>query len=605
MEIQKILFPQIGRCTEKELYFRLDKSEQGVIEEVKTQYSYENQIIQFDKYGKVWFDTYFNGLSIEKWTKYTAIKNVSLKLRISGKFKVILINKEKINADIFEKTLCEQVIESDEPRDFIFPYTDGSTKGMYTFGLEAIKGNSRYYGGAYIADVDVKDVRNVKIGIGICTFKREAFINKNIQILKDTILENEQSPLYGHLEVFIADNGKTLDSEKLKSDKIHIYPNRNLGGAGGFTRDMIEMTQNNDIYHITHVLLMDDDVVIEPEALVKTYQILTLIKEEFKDSFIGGAMLRTDQQYRQVEAGAVWNGGNLDSLKCGLDLRLCDACLYNEFEEYAEFNAWWYCCFPIDIVKEDNLPLPIFIRGDDLEYGLRNMKKLILMNGICVWHEPFEYKYSSFLEYYIIRNRLIDNAFHCQEYGKKQLSKTMFKHCVQEIMFYRYKNVELYLQGIKDFLKGPKWLMEQDGEELHKKVMSEGYKGQNLEELPMGFNYPVYEKSLKICNTIITKIKRDLSFNGLVLPSKGENVVPMSAAKTPQFYRKKRVMHYDAAGKKAFITERSFGKSMKYLAKTIGMLFVISFKLKKAQEDYRRDGLEFRTLEFWKGYLEI
>lgn len=605
MEIQKILFPQIGRCTEKELYFRLDKSEQGVIEEVKTQYSYENQIIQFDKYGKVWFDTYFNGLSIEKWTKYTAIKNVSLKLRISGKFKVILINKEKINADIFEKTLCEQVIESDEPRDFIFPYTDGSTKGMYTFGLEAIKGNSRYYGGAYIADVDVKDVRNVKIGIGICTFKREAFINKNIQILKDTILENKQSPLYGHLEVFIADNGKTLDAEKLESDKIHIYPNRNLGGAGGFTRDMIEMTQNNDIYHITHVLLMDDDVVIEPEALVKTYQILTLIKEEFKDSFIGGAMLRTDQQYRQVEAGAVWNGGNLDSLKCGLDLRLCDACLYNEFEEYAEFNAWWYCCFPIDIVKEDNLPLPIFIRGDDLEYGLRNMKKLILMNGICVWHEPFEYKYSSFLEYYIIRNRLIDNAFHCQWYGKKQLSKTMFKHCVQEIMFYRYKNVDLYLQGIKDFLKGPKWLMEQDGEELHKKIMSEGYKGQNLEELPMGFNYPVYEKSLKICNTIITKIKRDLSFNGLVLPSKGENVVSMSAAKTPQFYRKKRVMHYDAAGKKAFITERSFGKSMKYLAKTIGMLFVISFKLKKAQKTYCEEGLKLRTLEFWKGYLEI
>ncbi|MDE7179348.1 MAG: glycosyltransferase [Lachnospiraceae bacterium] len=605
MEIQKILFPQIGRCTEKELYFRLDRSEQGLREEVKTQYSYEHQIIEFDRRGKVWFDTYFNGLTIEKWLKYTAVKEVSLKVKISGKFKVILINKERINTDIFEKTLCEQIIESDVPGEFILQYKDGSGKGMYTFGLEALEDDSKYYGGAYIADIDEKDIRNVKVGIGICTFKREAFIEKNIRILNETILENEQSPLFSHLEIFIADNGKTLDVGRLQSDNIHIYPNRNLGGAGGFTRDMIEMIQNNDKYQVTHVLLMDDDVVIEPEALVKTYILLSLIKDEYTEAFIGGAMLRIDQQYQQVESGAVWNGGNLNSLKRGLDLRLCDECLYNEVEEYSEFNAWWYCCFPIEIVRDDNLPLPIFIRGDDLEYGLRNMKKLILMNGICVWHEPFDYKYSSFLEYYIMRNQLIDNSFHCQWYGKKQLNKTMFKHCVQEIMFYRYKNVDLYLQGIKDFLKGPKWLMEQDGEVLHKKIMSVGYKGQDLEELPMGLNYPVYEKSLKKYNTIITNIKRNLSFNGLFLPSKGENVVSMSAAKTSQFYRKKRVMHYDAAGKKAFITERSLGKSMKYLAKTIAMLFVISFKLTKAQQAYREDGLELRTLEFWKGYLEI
>lgn len=605
MEIQKILFPQIGRCTEKELYFRLDRTEQGIIEEVKTQYSYENQLIQFDRFGKVWFDTYFNGLSIEKWNKYTTVKNISLRLRISGKFKVILINKEKINGDIFEKTLCQQVIESDGPKDFILPFEDGSTKGMYTFGLEALKSNSKYYGGAYITDTNKNDLKDVKIGIGICTYKRETFIEKNIKILKESILENENSPLYGHLEVFIADNGKTLNIEKLQSNNIHIYPNKNLGGAGGFTRDMIEMTQHNDKYHITHILLMDDDVVIEPEALVKTYLLLSFIKEEFQDSFIGGAMLRIDQQYRQVESGATWNSGNLDSLKSGLDLRLCDACLYNEFEEYAEFNAWWYCCFPIDIVKDDNLPLPIFIRGDDLEYGLRNMKKLILMNGICVWHEPFEYKYSSFLEYYIMRNQLIDNAFHCPEYGKKQLKKTMFKHCIQEIMFYRYKNVELYLQGIKDFLKGPQWLMEQDGEELHKKVMSAGYKAQNLEELPMGFNYPTYDRSFTFDNSPKANFKRHLSFNGLFLPAKGKNIVSVTAARTPQFYRKEKVMHYDAAGKKAFITERSVKTSIKCLAKTIGILFEISFKLKKAQNAYRENGLKLRTLDFWKGYLEI
>ncbi len=605
MEIQKILFPQIGRCTEEELYFRLDSKFRESQEKVRTQFLYEKQRIDFEKQGKVWFDTYFNGLSIEKWVKYTNIDSVSLRLKISGKFRVFLINKEKVNVIVSEKIVAEYILESVEPQEFTVPYIDGSSKGMYTFVLEALKKDSTFYGGAYVSDIDKDKIKYTKIGIGICTFKREAFIEKNIKILNEAILENECSPLHGHLEVFIADNGKSLDMERLKSDKIHIYPNRNLGGAGGFTRDIIEMSRNNDKYHITHTLLMDDDIVIEPEALVKTYMLLSLIKDEYKDAFIGGAMLRLDQQYRQVESGASWNGGNLNSLKSGLDLRFCEGCLYNETEEYTEFNAWWYCCFPIDIVRNDNLPLPIFIRGDDLEYGLRNMKKLILMNGICVWHEPFENKYSSFLEYYIMRNQLIDNSFHGEWYGKKQLKKTMFKHCIQEIMFYRYKNVDLYLQGIKDFLKGPQWLMEQDGEALHKKVMSEGYKGQNLDELPMGFSYPVYEASLRVNNTLKTKIKRNLTFNGIILPAKGDSIVSMSLVKSPQCYRKKRVMFYDEAAKKAFITERSLGKTVRYIAKTLSMLFEISLKLKKAQRAYREEGLKLRTLEFWKGYLEI
>lgn len=605
MEIQRILFPQTGRCTERELYFRLDRKDSKSREKIRTQHVLGNQEIVFERHGKAWFDTYFNGLSIEKWRKYTIVSNISLKIKISGSFKVSLVNKEKIGNFISEKVLLEQILESAEPQEFVLPYADGGDKGMHTFAIEALKDDSRFYGGAYITELDGQTARAVKIGIGICTFKREAFIERNIKILNEAILENESSPLRGHMEVFIADNGKSLDRDRLQSNNIHIYPNRNLGGAGGFTRDMIEMLQNNAQHHITHVLLMDDDIVIEPEALVKTYMVLSLIKDEYQEAFIGGAMLRLDQQYRQIEAGASWNGGALESLKQNLDLRLCDACLYNEVEEYTEFNAWWYCCFPIEVVREDNLPLPIFIRGDDLEYGLRNMKRLILMNGICVWHEPFENKYSSFLEYYIMRNQLIDNSFHCQWYGRKQVNRTMFKHCVQEIMFYRYKNVDLYLQGIRDFLKGPGWLMAQDGEALHKKVMSEGYKGQTLEELTMGFHYPQYEASLGETHTLKTRISRNLTFNGIILPSKGDNIVSMAAVKTPQCYRKKRMMYYDESAKKAFVTERSFAKTVHYLMKTIGMLFAVSRKLNKAQEAYRTEGLKLRSLEFWKGYLEI
>lgn len=614
MEIQKILFPEVGRCTEKELYFRTEV-ENSVDTDVNLRLNVQNKErsvfnngekkITFMENGIVAFDTYFNGFSFEKWKKYTVLRDVSLKLKLSGKFKVTLITKEKIKDDNIRKVVCETIVENDYEQEYEFPYTFADGKGMYTFELTALRDNSLFLGGAYCSSIAPEKVREVKIGVGICTFKREAFIEKNLRILNESILRNEESPLYGHLEVFVADNGKSLDIDALTTDKIHINPNRNLGGAGGFTRDLIEIMTHNDELHVTHALLMDDDIVIEPEALVKTYMLLSLLKDEYADAFVGGAMLRLDKQTIQVEAGAVWNSGYLDSLKSGIDLRYCDSCLYNEYEEYTEFNAWWYCCFPMKVVTPENLPLPIFIRGDDLEYGLRNMKHLILMNGICVWHEPFENKYSSFLEYYIMRNQLIDNSFHCPGYGAKHLNRAILGHCMREIMYYRYKNVDLYLQGVKDFLKGPGWLMEQDGEALHKNVMAAGYKGQELETLDMGFHYPTFEASYRYVDNKKAKFKRTLTLNGLFLPTKGTNIVPMSGARPALFYRKKRVMHYDVTSKKAFITEKSFGTSVKCIFKTLGVMCVVPFKLKKAQRAYRTEGLKLRTLEFWNGFLGL
>ena len=568
MEIQKILFPEVGRCTEKELYYRTEQecsrptpgvlheqtlmeNQRKALEDVannsRITFSYEKKQIMMQKDAVVAFDTYFNGLSIEKWKKYTVIGDVSLKLTLSGRFMVTLLTKEKIKDDVLVHVISETIVESEKETEFEFPYTFADARGMYTFTLTALSDNSVFAGGSYHATVAQEKVRDVKIGIAICTFKREPFIEKNLRILNEAILKNPESPLYGHLEVFVADNGQTLDRERLSSDKIHINPNRNLGGAGGFTRDLIEIMTHNDELHVTHALLMDDDIVIEPESLIKTYRILT----------------------------------------------------------YTEFNAWWYCCFPMKVVTPENLPMPIFIRGDDLEYGLRNMKTLILMNGICVWHEPFENKYSSFLEYYIMRNQLIDNSFHCPWYGAKQLNRAIMGHCFREVTYYRYKNVDLYLQGIKDFLKGPTWLMEQDGEALHKSVMAAGYRGQDLNTLDVPFDYPTFEQSYKYVDNKKSKIKRMLTMNGLFLRAKGTNVVPMSAARPALFYRKKKVLQYDVTSKKGFVTEKSFGSSMRCLRSAVGLTIVVRFKLKKAQDAWRTEGLKLRTLDFWNGFLGL
>ena len=51
--------------------------------------------------------------------------------------------------------------------------------------------------------------------------------------------------------------------------------------------------------------------------------------------------------------------------------------------------------YHLALVEKVGLPLPVFIRGDDVEYGLRLYMRgvdTIVMPGIAVWHEPFYLK---------------------------------------------------------------------------------------------------------------------------------------------------------------------------------------------------------------------
>ena len=595
MLLQKLLWPRVGICTEDRLYYRMKAPS----------FRDEGDILRIEQGERVCFDTYFNSVSADKWRRYTAAQNFSLRLKLSGKLRVVLCSRHFINSQSVRAVLAEKVVQADSVQEFCFDFPKG-TDGMLFFELQALSGNAAYCGGAYECDAAEKDVQPVKIGVDICTFRREPFVMGNIARMRSDILENAASPLHNHLEVFVSDNGQTLDYDKLNSDTVHVVPNANVGGAGGFTRGMIEILKANENgAGVTHVLVMDDDIVLDTDVLLRTYTLLSLRKPEYADVFVGGAMLRLDRPNIQVENGAAWNQGQLISHKANFDLTKVDLCVANELEERHEYNAWWYCCIPIAVVRPDNLPMPIFIRGDDIEYGLRNCKRLVTLNGICVWHEPFENKYSSFLEYYIMRNQLIDNSFHCQWYGARQLNRAILGHCFREVTFYRYKNVDLYLQGIKDFLKGPGWLMEQDGEALHKSVMAAGYRGQELNTLDVSFDYPTFEKSYKYVDSKISKIKRLLTLNGLFLRAKGNNVVPMAAARPALFYRKKKVLQYDVTSRKGFVTEKSFKTSMRCLFSALRLTFTVRFKLKKAQNAWRTEGLKLRTLEFWNGFLGL
>lgn len=597
IKLQNLIYPSTENCTEEMLFFRR-------YGEVK--YSFADTSILLNEEATVAFDTYFNSFSASKWFKYTQIDYVKLKLKLKGKFRISLQYKEKQTSEILQRVVGEFYVDTKSSvQEIDCDFETEYIQGMYAFSILSLEDGSEFYDGCYYTELSEEKIHDVNLGLVICTYKREKYVYRNVSMLSDALLRNPESELKEHLEVVISDNAHTLDKRKFGSDKVHVFENKNAGGSGGFTRGLIECMNLSESKKITHALLMDDDVVIQPESIYRTYKLLTLLKPEYQDSYIGGAMLRTDKQWFQTESGGSWNNGRLVSHKSGLDLRSLDACLYNEFEEKCEFNAWWYCTIPMELVREDNLPLPIFIRGDDVEYGLRNMKRLILMNGICVWHEPFEFKYSSAMYYYIFRNKLIDNAIHRTNYSRKQFVKDFRNEFLREVFTLRYKNAWLLLDGASDFLKGIDWLIQQDGEVLNQKIMEKGYKLQDIDELPIPFSYPEYEQTLRFCESKKQQRKRKMALNGLLLKPVRTAIVPVIGTHIAYLYRVGVALNYDIASHKGFVTYRSRRETLDLLKSYCGMVKKSKRKYSKVVDEYEKRRNEITNVQFWREYLNI
>lgn len=604
MKIQNLLLPKIGICTEEELFFRKEENYDREVELLQDQ-----EALLFRNHGTCLFDTYFNSLSISKWKKYTNIGDVELTIYLQGDFEITLLNIELIGDNIARRVVDCQTVHCEDKTLVSLPYKVYEYKGSFTFQLKALSDNSLFFGGYYEAE-SLKDLKETNIALNICTFKRDPFILKNLDIIKRDIIENQDNPLHNHLHVYVSDNGHSLPIDELNQvNEFHVVQNKNVGGAGGFSRGLIEIMRNKNVYPATHALMMDDDIVIQPESLYRTYAMLCLRKDEYEDMTIGGAMLRIDQPAVQVEAGASWNAGKLVSNKSNLDVSELKNCLYNEVEEYCEFNAWWYCCTPMSVVNEENLPLPIFIRGDDLEYNLRNMKTLVLLNGICVWHEAFEHKYSSFLYYYILRNLLYDNSLHFADYSMLSFLKKLYGQVARELVYYRYKNIDLILRGVSDFYKGVDFLKATDGEALHKEIMGAGYKGVAIEELEnAAFHLPLYMESMKEVDSRLHRVFRILTINGYILPIKTQKgkeakIVSMSQSRPINYYRQGKILNYDPTSGKAFVTERSIKKAISSIVKLLSITFITFMHFSKAKYNFRQKQNEITNIKFWNNYL--
>ena len=304
----------------------------------------------------------------------------------------------------------------------------------------------------------------------LCTFDRDAALSDLIErVAADA---DAAAALTG---IVIVNNGPPglparLATARLPNGlggRIHIVEQANSGGAGGFTRGILEARGLG----ATHVILMDDDVALEPEAILRTARFYSLAATELA---VAGHMLDLFRPTHLYEAGARLNDAKLALVPMHLGAELARPGALDRFldDQPMHYNGWWFMGLPLSLVARVGLPMPCFIRGDDVEYGRRLHDAgvpLVAMAGIGIWHEPFYAKLGSWHAYYELRNMFVLAACHRPD-AHRLITRIASRWIVAELLMFRYQRAALFMRAVEDFLAGPE-IFTRDPRALHASLL--------------------------------------------------------------------------------------------------------------------------------------
>jgi galactofuranosylgalactofuranosylrhamnosyl-N-acetylglucosaminyl-diphospho-decaprenol beta-1,5/1,6-galactofuranosyltransferase len=413
--------------------------------------------------SEVSFGAYFNAFAAGYWRHWTTLTEVQLRLRLEGSGRVDVYRTKADGARIHERGVVlgtagtHEICVSLDLR----PFEDG---GWYWFDLTTDDDPLTLHEGGWHAAVEAPG--RAAVTIGMPTFNRPADCVATL-----TAIGEDPLVLAAVTQVIIPDQGtrKVRDehgfaaAEEALGGRLRIIDQPNLGGSGGYARVMYEALATTDCQQI---LFMDDDILLEPDSILRAVAFSRYARDPM---LVGGQMLSLQARSQLSTMGEVvdrhkflWRNAPQTEPHHDLADRTLRTTPWLHRRCDVDYNAWWMCLIPRVVAEDLGLPLPLFIKWDDAEYGLRARSRgyrTATVPGIAIWHMSFLEKddTSDWQAYFHYRNRLVAAALHGPD-DPKALLTDIFKRAVRHEMLMEYSAVALQHMALRDFLAGPEAL---------------------------------------------------------------------------------------------------------------------------------------------------
>ena len=532
--------------------------------------------------AEVSFDTSFGVFHVGRWRRLTSVDALAVSVRASG----VGIAEVVAVTNGVEETIASAELPRGEgsPTQVTLevPRVATSVHGVYFVRVRATSGEVCMTGGEWVTTQ--APAREVRLSLSITTFNRQQYVTKTVGAVLD--LERELDALRGRVRVLVVDNARNVTFDAPASAPLTVVENGNLGGAGGFARGLMELRKAG---WATHVLFMDDDITLEPEALVRTMALFSYARDP--KLCVHGAMLSEERPWLQFEAGSEYSFRSiypLQALGREDDLRSRDVALLDAPEIPFDYTAWWYTAFPIDITRDN--PLPVFVRGDDVAFGLMHTgAHSVCLNGVIVWHADFGLKNNPSSLYYESRNLALVDTLVFDRHRWWNLAYRFASFGFRNLFSMRYASTEYMLKGLDAFLAGPAAWMTIDHAALHDELR------QCAEEKPAPLSAELARiapraprhKALRAWGFLFAL----LTLGGVLIPRplrlRGHGVAPIDARAVGVAVLRNTILYRHDRIDDGYVVERDTRRFFTLLRRVAGSVLSIAFNYGRLKGEYR------------------
>ncbi|KRD04996.1 glycosyl transferase [Mycobacterium sp. Root265] len=417
--------------------------------------------------SEVSFATYFNAFPASYWRRWSILESVVLRVELTGNARVDVYRSKATGARITVGGTEAAGTEDGAPGVVEFevdlaPFEDG---GWIWFDITTDTAVTVHSAGWYAQQ---PAPGRADVAVGIPTFNRPAdAVNALAALTSDPLVDAVVT------KVILSDQGTSKakdhpgfdDAAAALGDRLTIHNQPNLGGSGGYSRVMYEALKHTDCEQI---LFMDDDIRVEPDSILRALSFSRFAK---KPTLVGGQMLNLQEPSHLHVMGEMVDAENFmwtGAVNTEYDHNFAKYPLNSEDHERSrllhrridvDYNGWWMCMIPRRVAEELGQPLPLFIKWDDSEYGLRAGEHgypTVTLPGAAIWHMAWSDKDDAidWQAYFHLRNRLVVAALHWD--GKiSGLIASHLKATLKHLLCLEYSTVAIQNKAMDDFLAGP------------------------------------------------------------------------------------------------------------------------------------------------------
>ncbi|OHR31893.1 glycosyltransferase, partial [Corynebacterium sp. HMSC074C04] len=403
LTIQRVLFAPPADWVEPDLYYRVE----GVGAYDSSVQATRNSIT-LGRHTVVRTDTYFGRFRASYWQRWTSIKQVEIRARVVGSARVLAYTEDIGGHLRLEDSWAAGGSDADGNWTGEHSPMSGSANEevRLTVPLDRFADGGAIHlrfdtedAGAKISDVRyvvpksaIK--RDIPTDLVICSYNRPVDCARTVATLAEDLpaLERVRTiRVVDQGEQHPADEADFIWAKEILGERLNVVHQPNLGGAGGFSRGMRDATAAGDCM----VLLTDDDIRPEPETTLRLSALAVCAE---KPMLLGAQMLFLFNPTSLFRTGETYNWKALTVEENDPKFGYADVDVrkYHQLRRLGvDYNAWWTCLVPSEVIKKIGLALPLFFQYDDIDYGFRAAKAgypTDTIPGAAVWHADFYWK---------------------------------------------------------------------------------------------------------------------------------------------------------------------------------------------------------------------